>query len=64
MNVRPRTPSRRCPVCSAEELLTVTVTVAGADIEFTACNVCERRWWERDGETVALSAVLSLASKR
>jgi hypothetical protein len=33
-------------------------------VRFYACRRCEAKWWEREGGTISLSEVLSLASQR
>jgi hypothetical protein len=37
-----------------------------ADVQsvFTSCSFCEWRGWERDGERLALTSVLTLVSPR
>ena len=53
-----------CPDCGTEELLKVTLTVAGSEMEFTTCHTCEGRWWEREGELVPLTSLLSLVGRQ
>lgn len=33
------------------------------EIHFFACQTCEEKWWDRDGQTVELRDVLDLARK-
>ena len=56
--------STRCPDCRSTEVLTVTLTVDGSPISFARCNACDWKRWNRQGETVDLSTVLSEASSR
>jgi DNA-directed RNA polymerase subunit M/transcription elongation factor TFIIS len=64
MMTRPRSHAPKCPACGTQELLTVTLTVDDAPMEFTTCHTCERRWWSRDGELVPLGSLLGLVGKR
>jgi ssDNA-binding Zn-finger/Zn-ribbon topoisomerase 1 len=62
--MRPSPNARQCPDCGARELVSVRLVVADSPVEFTSCNACESRWWERDGETLALDFVLNLVGGR
>jgi hypothetical protein len=33
-------------------------------VEFFSCRRCEARWWEREGDSIALDEVLTLAAKK
>jgi len=59
-----RDPSARCPTCSSEELLTVTMDAHGDRISFTLCNACGWKRWGRGNEQVLLSSVRPLLMKR
>ncbi len=48
----------RCPACGAGELISISMTLNGAELAFTACHECEAKWWWRDGESVPLQVVL------
>jgi hypothetical protein len=47
-----------CPTCQQGELITITMAVNGADLNFTTCHMCEAKWWYRDGEAVPLNSVI------
>jgi hypothetical protein len=53
-----------CPSCGSQEILRVTMTLAGAPTHFTSCPSCEWKGWEREGQDVALGSVLVLAATR
>lgn len=55
-NARPMT---HCPSCGGKDLLTIGFGDAEG-VLFRICPPCEARWWERDGDSLDLSAVLSL----
>jgi hypothetical protein len=42
----------------------IRVALAGGRFTLHACPSCEDRWWDRDGERVALDRVLSSATSR
>jgi DNA polymerase III alpha subunit (gram-positive type) len=47
-----------CPSCGQGELITITMSVNGSDLNFTTCHMCEAKWWYRDGEAVPLTSVI------
>jgi DNA polymerase III alpha subunit (gram-positive type) len=47
-----------CPSCRQGELITITMTVNGSDLDFTTCHMCEAKWWYRDGAAVPLTSVI------
>jgi hypothetical protein len=54
-----------CPRCSSP-LAEIHLDQAGRTMVMRSCSTCDSRWWERDGEQVALGAVLDTvaSSKR
>ncbi len=53
-----------CPVCKDGDLITITMSVAGRDLAFTTCHLCEAKWWQRDGEDVPLQSVIGLVVQK
>lgn len=54
-----------CPQCGGEDCIHIEIHLTGEDtVQFFSCRSCEARWWERDGDTVALDEVLSMAARR
>lgn len=51
-----------CPKCAKHRLIDITVTIADALVTMHSCSNCSERWWDRDGERVALPDVLHLAA--
>ncbi|HXY71510.1 MAG TPA: hypothetical protein VEM41_03115 [Actinomycetota bacterium] len=43
--------------------MSVKLIVADSPVEFTSCQACEGKWWERDGEMVTLDSVLTLVGR-
>ena len=60
---RPHPDTQVCPTCGAHELMSVRLVVAESPVEFTSCQACEGRWWERDGESITLDSVLTLVGR-
>ena len=53
-----------CPQCGVNDVIEIHHKL-DTDIElvFFSCHRCEEKWWDRDGETVALREVLDLARR-
>lgn len=49
-----------CPMCRSGDLISITMTVAGRELAFTTCHLCEAKWWFRDGKAVPLQSVIGL----
>ncbi len=54
-----------CPQCGGEDCMQIEIHLQSENtVRFYACRRCESKWWEREGGTITLSEVLSLASRR
>ena len=53
----PRPASSSCPRCSST-VVEIRLDQAGRAMVMRSCSTCDSRWWERDGEDVALGSVL------
>jgi transcription elongation factor Elf1 len=51
-----------CPKCAKHRLINIAVTIADQRVTMHSCSHCGERWWDREGQRVALPAVLDLAS--
>jgi len=51
-----------CRSCGSDEVVSLSLVVAGSSLRFTCCYSCELTAWESDGRTVPLRSVLELAS--
>jgi hypothetical protein len=40
------------------------MAISGSDVVLRSCSACDVRWWEGDGERLALRSLLELASTR
>jgi formate dehydrogenase maturation protein FdhE len=54
------TTASTCPSCGSGDLISISMTVAGRELAFTTCHLCEAKWWHRDGEEVPLQSVIGL----
>lgn len=55
----------RCPQCKATDFTEIQLNLTGDEtVEFFSCRRCEAKWWEREGDSIALDEVLTLAAKK
>lgn len=55
----------RCPECQGENSTQIEIHLTNDDaVQFFSCRRCEAKWWVREGDTVSLDEVLTLASKK
>lgn len=47
-----------CPRCSAM-VVAIRFDQAGRAMVMRSCSTCDSRWWQRDGEDVALPSILA-----
>jgi hypothetical protein len=47
-----------CPRCSSS-LTEIRLEQAGRMMVMRSCSTCDSRWWQRDGQDVDLTAVLT-----
>ena len=50
-----------CPVCRRQDLVEIRLSLRGSIVTMHSCSTCEARWWDKEGERLALGQVLSLA---
>ncbi len=54
-----------CPECHGEDCIHIEIRLKGDEtIQFYSCRLCEAKWWERDGDAVALDEVLHLTTQK
>lgn len=51
-----------CRHCHSAVLSEIRVSLSSGRFTMHSCSVCEDRWWDRDGEPVALEGVLTTVS--
>lgn len=52
----------KCPKCNASRLVEVGLTIAQRKVTMKSCSFCDTRWWDSEGESLALPRVLELAA--
>jgi hypothetical protein len=52
----------RCPKCRVADLTAISLTLRGRSLTMHSCSHCELRWWDQEGERVALNHVIGLAT--
>ena len=53
-----------CPFCRSTALVEIGLTLRGQQVTMHSCSSCDTRWWDKDGERVALPSVLEMAAPR
>ena len=53
-----------CPNCRNARLVQIGLTLKERNVTMHSCSRCDTRWWDSDGELVALTNVLELATVR
>lgn len=55
---------QKCPQCGGEDCTHIVINLKEEDsVQFYACRKCEAKWWEHEGDTIALDEVLDLAAR-
>lgn len=53
-----------CARCHAEDVIEIHQKLPdGTEIDFFSCHKCDEKWWDRNGQEIALSEVLELARR-
>jgi len=53
-----------CPQCGGEDCTQIVINLKEEDsVQFFNCRRCEAKWWEHEGDTIALDEVLNLAAE-
>ena len=52
------------PAAAQGDLISISMTVAGRELAFSTCHLCEAKWWYRDGEVVPLQSVIGLVVQK
>jgi Zn-finger nucleic acid-binding protein len=53
-----------CPHCHSRDVVEIRMQLHDEKVTMHSCPACERRWWDRGGESVGLRSVLDLAAVR
>jgi hypothetical protein len=52
----------KCNKCNTSRLVEVALTIAQRKVTMKSCSHCDTRWWDSEGESLALPRILELAS--
>ena len=52
----------KCPSCRVTAVTEISLELKGSSVTMHSCTRCETRWWDQDGQRVALGHVLHLAT--
>lgn len=52
----------RCPTCRVARVTEISLTLGGSSVTMRSCARCETRWWDQDGQRVALHHILRLVT--
>jgi transposase-like protein len=53
-----------CPYCRSRDVVEISMELRSEKVTMHSCPACERRWWDRDGQSVGLGSVLDLVAAR
>jgi transcription elongation factor Elf1 len=53
-----------CPVCRTSKLVEIAINMGDTRVTMHSCSRCDTRWWDRDGDKLAVDGILSLAAQR
>ena len=54
-----------CPQCADTDCIEIEINLKQENtVRFMSCRRCEAKWWQREGNTIALDEVLNLAAQR
>ncbi len=60
----PKNSPTKCPACGTGDVISIAMTVSGAELEFSTCHQCEAKWWVKDGQPAPLHSVLGTVGSR
>jgi hypothetical protein len=53
----------KCPECSGTDCIEIEINLKEENtVRFMSCRRCEAKWWQREGNAIALDEVLNLAA--
>lgn len=56
--------SMMCPTCASRDVVNINLTLERGDVvSFFSCHRCDKRWWNKDGQSLPLGNVLEMARK-
>lgn len=53
-----------CASCGQSSVIEIEMTLPdGTEVAFCSCHVCEAKWWNRDGEAIAVGGIIDLVGE-
>ena len=53
-----------CTSCGETSVIEIEMTLPdGTEVVFCSCHVCEAKWWNREGETIAVDGIIDLVGE-
>ena len=52
-----------CSRCKASRVVEIAVNIGERPVRMRSCSYCDTRWWESEGQPLALPRVLEMATK-
>lgn len=53
-----------CASCGQNSVIEIEMTLPdGTEVAFCSCHVCEAKWWNRDGESIAVGGIIDLVGE-
>ena len=54
-----------CPQCGGTDSTQIELHLTDdQSVQFFSCRRCEARWWQREGDSIALDEVLTIAANK
>ena len=58
------TNSLTCTSCGQTSVIEIEMKLPdGTEVVFCSCHVCEARWWDKEGESIPVEAIIDLVSE-
>jgi DNA-directed RNA polymerase subunit M/transcription elongation factor TFIIS len=53
-----------CTSCGQDSVIQIEMTLPdGTEVVFCSCHVCEAKWWDREGESIAVDGIIDLVGE-
>lgn len=53
-----------CASCGESSVIEIEMTLPdGTEVVFCSCHVCEAKWWDREGESIAVDGIIDLVGE-
>lgn len=50
-----------CTSCGQSSVIQIEMTLPdGSEVMFNSCHVCEAKWWDKEGEPIAVDGIIDL----